>query len=66
MTFVDNGTKVAASTVKSFVFLPEQSVGDPAVDLVTTINIPALVSNAGPSVGVRKGQLVAWGGMIHS
>ncbi|XP_061119319.1 lysosome membrane protein 2-like [Conger conger] len=42
VTFVDNGTKVSAHTAKSFVFLPEQSVGDPEVDLVTTINIPAL------------------------
>ncbi|KAJ8338943.1 hypothetical protein SKAU_G00357290 [Synaphobranchus kaupii] len=42
VTFVDNGTKVSAFTPKSFVFLSEQSVGDPEVDLVTTINIPAL------------------------
>ncbi|KAG9354110.1 hypothetical protein JZ751_012234 [Albula glossodonta] len=42
VTFVDNGTKVSAYTPKSFVFLPERSVGDPEVDLVTTINIPAL------------------------
>ncbi|KAG5834634.1 hypothetical protein ANANG_G00263520 [Anguilla anguilla] len=42
VSFVDNGTKVSAFTPKSFVFLPEQSVGDPEVDLVTTINIPAL------------------------
>ncbi|KAJ8402135.1 hypothetical protein AAFF_G00373700 [Aldrovandia affinis] len=42
VTFVDNGTKVSAFTPKSFVFLPEKSVGDPDVDLVTTVNIPAV------------------------
>ncbi|XP_051534138.1 lysosome membrane protein 2-like isoform X2 [Myxocyprinus asiaticus] len=42
VTFVDNGTKVAAYTPKSFVFVPEKSVGDPSVDLVTTVNIPAV------------------------
>ncbi|XP_036385481.1 lysosome membrane protein 2-like [Megalops cyprinoides] len=42
VTFVDNGTKVSAYTPKSFVFEPEMSVGDPEVDLVTTVNIPAL------------------------
>jgi len=44
VTFLDNGTKVSAYTVKSFVFLPEKSVGDPKVDMVTTVNIPAVVS----------------------
>lgn len=42
VTFVDNGTKVSAYTSKSFVFLPEQSVGNPEDDLVTTVNVPAL------------------------
>uniref|UniRef100_A0A8C1Y2N6 Lysosome membrane protein 2-like n=1 Tax=Cyprinus carpio TaxID=7962 RepID=A0A8C1Y2N6_CYPCA len=42
VTFLDNGTKVSAYTVKSFVFLPEKSVGDPKVDMVTTVNIPAV------------------------
>ncbi|XP_073727741.1 lysosome membrane protein 2 [Misgurnus anguillicaudatus] len=42
VTFVDNGTKVSAYTAKYFVFLPERSVGDPDVDLVTTVNIPAV------------------------
>lgn len=41
--FVDNGTKVAACTPKFFVFVPEKSVGDPSVDTVTTVNIPAVV-----------------------
>ncbi|XP_051961858.1 lysosome membrane protein 2-like [Xyrauchen texanus] len=43
VTFVDNGMKVAAYTQKSFVFVPEKSVGDPSVDQVTTVNIPAVV-----------------------
>uniref|UniRef100_A0A672QSG8 Lysosome membrane protein 2-like n=1 Tax=Sinocyclocheilus grahami TaxID=75366 RepID=A0A672QSG8_SINGR len=42
VTFVDNGKKVSAYTVKSFVFLPEKSVGDLKVDMVTTVNIPAV------------------------
>ncbi|KTG06961.1 hypothetical protein cypCar_00020872 [Cyprinus carpio] len=42
VSFVHNGTKVAAYTKKIFVFEPEKSVGDPNVDLVTTVNIPAV------------------------
>ncbi|KAK7143000.1 hypothetical protein R3I93_014225 [Phoxinus phoxinus] len=42
VSFVENGTKVAAYTAKSFVFVREKSVGDPSVDLVTTVNIPAV------------------------
>lgn len=42
VTFVENGTKVAAYTPKTFVFLPEKSVGDPAIDPITTVNVPAL------------------------
>ncbi|KAK2872216.1 hypothetical protein Q8A67_022113 [Cirrhinus molitorella] len=42
VTFVHNGTKVSAYTPKTFVFLPEKSVGDPDVDMVTTVNIPAV------------------------
>ncbi|XP_042634452.1 lysosome membrane protein 2-like isoform X1 [Cyprinus carpio] len=42
VSFVHNGTKVAAYTKKIFVFLPEKSVGDPKVDMVTTVNIPAV------------------------
>lgn len=42
VSFVDNGTKVAAYTPKVFVFVPEKSVGDPSVDMVTTVNIPAV------------------------
>ncbi|MCI4386875.1 hypothetical protein PGIGA_G00067810 [Pangasianodon gigas] len=42
VTFVENGTKVSALTPKTFVFVPEMSAGDPNVDLVTTVNIPAV------------------------
>lgn len=42
VTFVEDGTKVSALTPKTFVFVPEMSAGDPSVDLVTTINIPAV------------------------
>lgn len=42
---VENGTKVSAYNTKSFVFRREKSVGDPAVDSITTVNIPAWVSH---------------------
>ncbi|XP_066501919.1 lysosome membrane protein 2 [Hoplias malabaricus] len=42
VTFVENGTKVSALTPKTFVFVPELSAGDPSVDNVTTVNIPAM------------------------
>lgn len=41
---MENGAKVSALTPKTFVFVPEMSAGDPSVDLVTTVNIPAVVS----------------------
>lgn len=43
MTFVQNGTKVAAYTPKTFVFVPDKSVGDPDFDNITTVNVPAMV-----------------------
>ncbi|XP_076842494.1 lysosome membrane protein 2 [Brachyhypopomus gauderio] len=42
VTFVDQGTKVSALTPKTFVFMPDLSAGDPSIDLVTTVNIPAV------------------------
>ncbi|KAM7392689.1 hypothetical protein PAMA_007691 [Pampus argenteus] len=41
VTMVKNGTMVSAYNTKSFVFMRERSVGDPAVDNITTVNIPA-------------------------
>ncbi|XP_017263415.1 lysosome membrane protein 2 isoform X2 [Kryptolebias marmoratus] len=41
VTMIENGTMVSAYNTKSFVFLREKSVGDPAVDAITTVNIPA-------------------------
>ncbi|XP_018517966.1 lysosome membrane protein 2 isoform X1 [Lates calcarifer] len=41
VTMVEDGTLVSAYNTKSFVFLRERSVGDPAVDNITTVNIPA-------------------------
>ncbi|XP_068608935.1 LOW QUALITY PROTEIN: lysosome membrane protein 2-like [Brachionichthys hirsutus] len=38
---VEDDSKVSAYTTKSFVFLRDRSVGDPAVDSVTTVNVPA-------------------------
>ncbi|XP_053333820.1 lysosome membrane protein 2-like [Clarias gariepinus] len=42
VAFAENGTKVSALTTKTFVFVPEMSAGDPSVDLITTVNIPAI------------------------
>lgn len=44
VTFLENGTKVYALNPKTFVFVPEKSVGDPQVDIVRTVNIPFVVS----------------------
>lgn len=45
VSMVANGSKVSAYNTKSFVFLREKSVGDPAVDSITTVNIPSWVSH---------------------
>lgn len=45
VSMVENNTMVSARNVKSFVFLREKSVGDPAEDNITTVNIPAWVSH---------------------
>lgn len=45
VSMVENGSKVSAYNIKSFVFLREKSVGDPTEDNITTVNIPAWVSN---------------------
>ncbi|XP_075944137.1 lysosome membrane protein 2-like isoform X1 [Anarhichas minor] len=37
----ENDKMVSAYNYKSFVFLREKSVGDPAVDVINTVNIPA-------------------------
>lgn len=43
ISFLDNDTKIYALNPKSFVFVPEKSVGNPEVDLVRTVNIPLVV-----------------------
>ncbi|XP_028457860.1 lysosome membrane protein 2 isoform X2 [Perca flavescens] len=40
VSMVDSKRMVSAYNIKSFVFLREKSVGDPAVDKITTVNIP--------------------------
>lgn len=45
VTMVQNGTRVSAYNPKTFVFVREKSVGDPTVDEITTVNIPAWVSH---------------------
>uniref|UniRef100_A0A8C3GC68 Lysosome membrane protein 2-like n=1 Tax=Cyclopterus lumpus TaxID=8103 RepID=A0A8C3GC68_CYCLU len=41
VSMLENDKKVSAYNYKSFVFLREKSVGDPAVDSIHTVNIPA-------------------------
>ncbi|XP_038590488.1 lysosome membrane protein 2-like isoform X2 [Micropterus salmoides] len=41
VSMLENNETVSAYNTKSFVFLREKSVGDPAVDNITTVNIPA-------------------------
>ncbi|XP_057674798.1 lysosome membrane protein 2-like [Corythoichthys intestinalis] len=41
VTMVDDGKMVSGYNTKSFVFLRDKSVGDPAFDNITTVNIPA-------------------------
>ncbi|XP_070780729.1 lysosome membrane protein 2-like isoform X2 [Enoplosus armatus] len=41
VSMLENNAKVSAYNTKSFVFLREKSVGDPAVDNITTVNIPS-------------------------
>ncbi|XP_041107147.1 lysosome membrane protein 2-like [Polyodon spathula] len=42
VTFLENGTMVSALSPKTFVFRRDMSSGDPEVDLITTVNIPAV------------------------
>ncbi|XP_030305890.1 lysosome membrane protein 2 isoform X2 [Calypte anna] len=42
--FLDNGTRVSALNPKTYVFEPQMSVGDPKVDLIRTVNIPAVAA----------------------
>lgn len=42
--FGENGTTISAVTNKAYIFERNQSVGDPTIDLIRTINIPLLVS----------------------
>lgn len=42
VSFLENGTKIFALNPKSFVFLRNMSVGDPEVDLLTTVYIPVV------------------------
>lgn len=40
---VNDGKMVSAYNTKSFVFLRDKSVGDPSLDNIVTVNIPAWV-----------------------
>ncbi|XP_074849876.1 lysosome membrane protein 2 isoform X2 [Carettochelys insculpta] len=41
---LDNGTRVSSENPKTYVFEPGKSVGDPEVDLIRTVNIPAVTA----------------------
>lgn len=43
VSFLENGTKIYALNPKSFVFVPEKSVGNPELDIVRIVNIPFVV-----------------------
>lgn len=67
VTMVENGTMVAAYNTKSFVFLREKSVGDPAVDSITTVNIPAwAVMNKVKGSFFRSSMVSIWMNSIGS
>ncbi|XP_037386703.1 lysosome membrane protein 2 isoform X1 [Talpa occidentalis] len=42
--FGDNGTTITAVSNKAYIFERNQSVGDPQIDLIRTINIPAVTA----------------------
>ncbi|XP_069781585.1 lysosome membrane protein 2-like isoform X2 [Narcine bancroftii] len=42
VTFMDDGKFVSAVTPKTYVFVPELSIGDPEIDLIRTVNIPVV------------------------
>ncbi|XP_020325773.2 lysosome membrane protein 2 [Oncorhynchus kisutch] len=66
VTFLENGTRVAAYQCKTFVFLPERSVGDPDIDMITTINIPAVAVMNKVKDSFWKSSLVAiWMNSLH-
>ncbi|XP_015282611.1 PREDICTED: lysosome membrane protein 2 isoform X2 [Gekko japonicus] len=41
---LENGTKVSFFSPRTFYFVPEMSVGDPAVDHIRTVNVPAVAA----------------------
>ncbi|PNI82876.1 SCARB2 isoform 16, partial [Pan troglodytes] len=43
--FGDNGTTISAVSNKAYVFERDQSVGDPKIDLIRTLNIPVLTGS---------------------
>lgn len=66
--FLDNGTKVSALNPKTYVFEPEKSVGNPEVDLIRTINVPAVVSCRLPSfcLGVSVTHVIPNSLLLHT
>eukprot|EP00066_Takifugu_rubripes_P002988 XP_003965271.1 PREDICTED: lysosome membrane protein 2 isoform X1 [Takifugu rubripes] len=67
VSMVQNGTRVVAYNTKSFVFLPEKSVGDPSVDSITTVNIPAwAVMNKVKGSFFRSGMVAMWMNSVNS
>ncbi|XP_056875866.1 lysosome membrane protein 2-like isoform X1 [Takifugu flavidus] len=67
VSMVQNGTRVVAYNTKSFVFLPEKSVGDPSVDSISTVNIPAwAVMNKVKGSFFRAGMVAMWMNSVNS
>ncbi|KAL0596061.1 Lysosome membrane protein 2 [Plecturocebus cupreus] len=58
--FGDNGTTISAVSNKAYVFERDQSVGDPKVDLIRTLNIPVL------SLALSPGARLEYSGTISA
>ncbi|XP_048338675.1 lysosome membrane protein 2 [Sphaerodactylus townsendi] len=41
---LDNGTRISFLSPKTYIFIPEKSVGNSEVDLIRTVNLPAVVA----------------------
>ncbi|XP_069579067.1 lysosome membrane protein 2-like isoform X2 [Brachyistius frenatus] len=67
VSMLANESKVSAYNTKSFVFMRERSVGDPAVDNITTVNIPAwAVMNQAKNSFWRASLVSIWMNTVNS
>lgn len=57
--FGDNGTTVTAVSNKAYIFERNQSVGDPKIDLIRTLNIPAVTAMEWTQIHFLRGIIEA-------